>query len=209
MSPRKSKRTPGRRPAQPDTELEIRNAARTLFAERGYKATSIRAIAQAAEVDPALVLYYFTSKEDLFRQVLDAPFNPEAIVATVLAVEPENVPYQLALTMLRLWDEPETGLATISFMRRVVAEPATSELVKEFLVGSMLGQIAAALLKDVDPAETRIRVELVGSQMVGLMFLRKILKVEPLANLTPEEAAALVAPTIAHYLYGELQNTWD
>src|ERR1700678_1607255 len=43
----------------------IIRAAFTLFAERGYQATTIAAIAAAAEVAPRTVAMYFPSKQDI------------------------------------------------------------------------------------------------------------------------------------------------
>ncbi|HKQ01335.1 MAG TPA: helix-turn-helix domain-containing protein, partial [Actinomycetes bacterium] len=49
----------GRRPGRPDTRRAILAAARELFADKGFDHTSIRTIATAAGVDPALVHHYF------------------------------------------------------------------------------------------------------------------------------------------------------
>ncbi|GAA3732331.1 hypothetical protein GCM10022225_12950 [Plantactinospora mayteni] len=43
----------------------LREAALALFAERGFEATSTRAVAAAAGVSPALVIHHFGSKEGL------------------------------------------------------------------------------------------------------------------------------------------------
>src|SRR5215468_6086804 len=72
MSSAKAKRT-GRRPGTTATREEIADAARALFAEEGYERTSFRKIASAAGVDPALVVHFYGSKEDLFRQVMQLP----------------------------------------------------------------------------------------------------------------------------------------
>jgi AcrR family transcriptional regulator len=50
---------------------DIRDAARTLFARRGYAATSMRAIADAADVSLGLAYNYFSGKEDLLRAVVE------------------------------------------------------------------------------------------------------------------------------------------
>lgn len=44
--------------------------AEELFTERGYRAVSIRDIAQACEVSNAALYYHFPSKEALFREVM-------------------------------------------------------------------------------------------------------------------------------------------
>ena len=49
----------------------IRNAAATVFAERGFKSATTRDIARSAGISPAAVYYYFDSKEDLLYQILE------------------------------------------------------------------------------------------------------------------------------------------
>jgi len=58
-----SKGRPGRRPGPSSTRPEILAAARTLFAARGYHATTVRDIAAEAGVNAALVHHYFGIKE--------------------------------------------------------------------------------------------------------------------------------------------------
>ena len=68
-------RRTGRRPGNPDTREAILTAAREAFAERGYDAASIRAIATRAGVDPALVHHYFGAKEQLFLAAMRIPLK--------------------------------------------------------------------------------------------------------------------------------------
>ncbi len=50
-------------------KARIREAALELFAANGVAATSLRGVAQAAEVSPALVVHHFGSKKGLCRAV--------------------------------------------------------------------------------------------------------------------------------------------
>jgi len=50
-------------------------AAERLFAERGYDATSIRAIVAKARVNQAAINYHFDGKDGLYREVLRAAFG--------------------------------------------------------------------------------------------------------------------------------------
>jgi len=54
------------------TRERIMKAAERLFAERGYDATSIRAIVAKARVNQAAINYHFDGKDGLYREVLRA-----------------------------------------------------------------------------------------------------------------------------------------
>lgn len=53
-----------------DRAEEIREAADELFCEKGYDGVSMRDIAERAQVNKALLFYYYKSKADLFELVL-------------------------------------------------------------------------------------------------------------------------------------------
>ena len=63
---------------RPSTKESIREAAARLFPVHGYTGTSVRDIASAAGVDPALVIRHFGSKEELFLETmqLDDELHP-------------------------------------------------------------------------------------------------------------------------------------
>ena len=67
------------------TRSAILRAAADEFAERGYEAASLRAIARRAGVDSALVHHYFDGKADLFAATLEAPLRPDRVLEVVLA----------------------------------------------------------------------------------------------------------------------------
>ena len=62
--------TRGRRRGGGDTRADILSAARSLFAGTGYAATTLRAVANKAGVDPALILHHFGSKDALMNQAI-------------------------------------------------------------------------------------------------------------------------------------------
>src|SRR3954453_22756460 len=72
MSTDSSKKS-GRRPGTTNTREAIAAAARAQFADVSYDRATIRGIATAAGVDPALVVHFYGSKEDLFREVMALP----------------------------------------------------------------------------------------------------------------------------------------
>src|SRR5579863_6132581 len=73
-----TKKQPGRPPAGGDQAVrqQLLTAARGLFAKQGYDAVSIRAVAEAARVNPAMIHYYFGSKQGLYEAMLAATLAP-------------------------------------------------------------------------------------------------------------------------------------
>src|SRR5271167_4215761 len=69
----------GRRPGNVDTKGQIIDAAKRVFAAKGYDGASLRAVAREAEVDPALVHHYFDGKASLFVAAMALPFDPRAV----------------------------------------------------------------------------------------------------------------------------------
>jgi AcrR family transcriptional regulator len=73
------KRTAGRRPASNQIDTNTRSsiiaAARTLFAQHGLEGTSVREVAEAANVNNAMIYYHFADKVDMYRAVLADSFT--------------------------------------------------------------------------------------------------------------------------------------
>lgn len=61
---------PKKIPGQPETAERVVAAARALFAEKGYRGTSLDDIAAAIDVRAPAILYYFDSKQALFEEVV-------------------------------------------------------------------------------------------------------------------------------------------
>ncbi|MBW8755882.1 MAG: TetR/AcrR family transcriptional regulator, partial [Sphingomonadales bacterium] len=64
-----------RRRTREDILQRIREAARKLFADRGYGSTTTREIAQLADVSETLVFRYYRDKATLFNEVVTEPFQ--------------------------------------------------------------------------------------------------------------------------------------
>jgi AcrR family transcriptional regulator len=61
------------------TESAILEAARQQFAEDGYERVTIRGVAGQAGIDPALVMQYYGSKEQLFAAAARWPAEHQQI----------------------------------------------------------------------------------------------------------------------------------
>src|SRR4051812_4476209 len=90
---------------------EILAAARRQFAAHGYDGATLRAIAADAEVDVALVSYYFGTKNDLFVGALRLPVNPGEIIDSLLAGPHDDLGARMVRRLLTVWDDPTAGAA--------------------------------------------------------------------------------------------------
>jgi len=184
----------GRRPGNSGSRERILAAARASFAESGFDATTIRGIAEAAGVDPALVRHYFGSKQHLFVAVLDIPFDPADVVPRLLAPGLEGLGERLTTFFLETWDEPD-GRPFIAVLRSVAVNEQAATMLRQFVTREVIHRLAAALELD----RPQLRAALAGSQLVGLAMARYVIRVEPIASADRAELARVVGPGIQRY----------
>lgn len=192
-------RRSGRRAGGPDTRTQVLAAAKECFAANGYTATTIRAVAAKADVDPALVHYFFGSKDGLFSAAMELPVQPSELVAALLAEGTDNLGERLVRTFLGTWDAGPGTSPIVALIRSAAANDQAARIVREFITTEVLGRVAAAIERP-DPD---LRACLVGSQLIGLAFARYVVQVEPLASTEVEALVRWLGPTIQRYLTGE------
>lgn len=184
----------GRRPGQPETRAQILDAARALFADQGYDATTIRQIAAASGVNPALVHHYFGSKDRVFTEALAFPVDPVAVRMAIVEGPREQTGERLVSFFLGAWRDEEARQSFSALLRSLTTHEEAARVLREFLQRVMVGPLQQAL--GVRPE----LLEAMAAQLVGLAILRYIVRIEPLASATDEEIAAFVAPVIQRYV---------
>lgn len=141
MSPQRGRRTGGK-----DTRAQILVAARELFGENGYAATTMRAIAQRAGVDAALIHHHFGSKEALFRAVMQISFDPAAIAAIISGSESTSLGERLCLYFLELWEDAATREPLLAILRSALTQDAAAETLRQFISTAVVGRVASFLM---------------------------------------------------------------
>lgn len=194
----------GRRPGNQDTRSTILVAARAAFASDGYDATTIRKLAAAVGVDPALVHHYFGSKEELFRLAVGAPIDPSSLFPGIFAGPRSSIPERLVRTFLGVWDDPVTGSSFLAFLRTAVRSDTANKLVREFFGLQVQRKVLHSLDTGIPAAEIPLRTTLLASQLFGLAMMRYLIRLEPLASASTDAVVAAVAPSVGHALYGPL-----
>jgi AcrR family transcriptional regulator len=191
-----AKRGPGRRPGTADTRGEILDVARREFAEKGYDGASVRGIARAASVDPALIHHFFGSKEQVFVAAMALPIDPDALLPDLLDGDPALLGERFARVFLGLWSNEEFREPMLALLRSATTSERGAAMLREFVGSAMLGR----LVQGVDGPDAALRVSTAAAQLVGVVLLRYVIKNPALVAATDEEIIALVAPTLQRYL---------
>ncbi len=167
-----------------DTEERIVAAARALFSTRGYGSTSIRAIADAAESDPALVVRYFGSKDRLFARAAQLE------VENVEAQDRDRLLDELLASLADKLQAPPTEL--LANLRSMLTHPDSASKVSQAMRAQQ--QSTARLL---DGTAAEIRAGLIGAIVVGVVLGRYVLELDGIADASPDEVIELLRPLVA------------
>jgi len=198
MSSGREKRS-GRRPGASDSREQIAVAAREKFAELGYERATFRVIGAAAGVDPALVVHFYGSKQDLFRDVMQLPPEVSAALVGIADGPSEQMGRRLAELVIASLENPATRPIVLGRIRSASSHPDAAALVRETVTRDL-----SALTRAIGADRPDIRAVLVGAHVVGIALARYVVQVEPLASLSASEVIELIAPTFQAFLTGPL-----
>ncbi|PWI20790.1 TetR/AcrR family transcriptional regulator [Streptomyces sp. Act143] len=164
------------------TRARILDSARALFAERGFERTTVRAVAAAARVDPALVMQHFGTKRDLFAEAVRTAGPPPG------GSDPEALVDQLLTSLdIKLGGLPDGTLATL---RSMLTDPDAADHARRAM-GGQIDSLAAAL-----PAaeDAELRAALVVTAMVGITIGHQLLALPALREAPADRIAAVLRP---------------
>lgn len=187
----------GRRPAREDTRALIEEAARSEFAEKGYDATSLRAVARLAGVDPALVHHYYEGKADLFAQVviLDR-VNPAVLLERILDGPAEALGERVVRTFLSVWDDPVNRERLVAMLRAAQTNEEVAELFRHFIAAEVVGRVT----RHTGVSDAALRGGLAATQLVGLATMRYLVRMEAVAEAGHDELVHWLGGTLQRYL---------
>lgn len=190
----------GRRPGDSGTREAILAAAGARFSEQGFRATTMRAIAADAGVDPALVHHFFGGKQELFARVMALPVDPSELVPAVLAPGLDGLGERVVRMLLEVFVALGDANPVLALIRSAASDPDAARTAREFLSEAILDRVAGA----VDADRPQLRAALCASQVVGLVVAREILGLPALTDADPEVLVAAYGPTLQRYLTGPL-----
>ncbi|MFC5994349.1 TetR family transcriptional regulator [Pseudonocardia hispaniensis] len=152
---------PRRKKSAEHTRRDILVAAGRRFARAGYAAVTLKDIADDVGVTAPLVVRYFGSKHNLFREVARIEGGPD-IDAADLAGPLETLGARLARQIVAYWLDPGISFPAIALVRSLDVEEAKTLFVEE--VNRRLVDPLAATLPGPD---AWLRARLVAAQAIG------------------------------------------
>ncbi len=168
------------------------------FAENGYDATSLRAVARRAGVDPALVHHYFDGKAGLLAAAVQFPVRPDQELDRLFAGPRDEIGAGIIRFITTQLEDRRRRQRAVALVRAAVAGKPVATLAKAFITREVLSRLARVT----DAPDAELRATLAASQIVGLLVTRYVLELEPLASATPEELVERVGPVVQRHLFG-------
>lgn len=185
--------TKAKKPSKSDrTRAEILAAAQHLFAEHGYDGTTIRDVAARASIDPAMVIRYFHSKDELFARAASIDLR----LPNLKSVQPSARGEALIRHFLALWEDAGSGKSMAIMLRSAASNDFAAKKVRE-VFAAQVGQAISAVGRR---ATAGRRAGLVASQLLGLALCRYILEIPPVVAMSREDIIAQVGATLQRYL---------
>lgn len=186
--------SPAARPRDSEaTRGAIKAAARDRFAADGYEKTTIRAVAIAAGVDPALVMRYFGNKEGLLAAAADFDLR----MPDLSAAPPDTIGTRMAEHFLDRWEQDESFTA---LLHAAVTHQVARDRLLEVIFASEVSVATARLAAHQESVPAR--VGLVASQVLGTALCRYVLRLPPVVDMPRDDLIIWLGGTLQRYLTG-------
>jgi AcrR family transcriptional regulator len=188
---------PGRWRSGAESRQRILEAARAHFRDHGYAGTTVRSVAAEAGVDPAMVFYFFGTKQGLFAATIEMPAHVPPAIESIFTGDLEGLGDRIIRTLLENLDKSDRP-PLVLLTRSAPTHDQSETLLLEFIDREITGRLVALL----DTPDAAMRAGMVNVQLLGLAVARHIIRVEPIASASVDELVARFGPIIQHCLTG-------
>lgn len=177
---------------------ELLTAARAQFAERGYSGATIRTIAAAADVDPALIRHYFGDKEGLFRAALLVNFDPVELATSVASGPRATIGTRLVRQFFTMYDTAEFRTAVLALLRTAMTDPDTALMLRELIVNRAAPVLATQAVGE----RPQKQVILAMTTLMGVVIGRYVVGLPELTEASLDDLVADLGPVVQRYFDG-------
>lgn len=153
------------------------------FVEKGYDPTTMSAIAKRAGCTSAMITYYFESKQRLFRASFNLPLDPAETILEHLSEGREGAGDRIARRAFQFYEEGTSGETLRVLMQTLMTDAGTSQRFRDYIRNDVIGEVGAKLGITTELAE---EVEIAMAATFGIITMRYIVRLEPLASMPKE-----------------------
>lgn len=164
-----------------DKQLQIIETAERLFAAKGFDGTSVRDIADAAEINVAMISYYFGSKEKLMEAIFEVKIGKVQMRVEELLKDTSMTPLEKVSILVD--EHIERVMKSQQFYRIMICEqasnksPAIMEKVKKLKIRN--AELISELIKEGQKKgdfKKKVDVVLMLNTMIGTVWQTIITK---------------------------------
>lgn len=188
---------PGRWRSGAESRQRILDTARGLFGQHGYGGTTVRAIAAEAGVDPAMVFYFFGTKQGLFAAALEMPEDLPPAIEWMFTGGLDGIGERMVRTLIESHDKADRPLL-VMLTRSAPSDDQSEALLRDYIDRAITGRLASLL----DTPDAELRAGMVAAQLLGLAVARYIVRIEPLASAPVDQLVTAFGPIVQQCLEG-------
>jgi AcrR family transcriptional regulator len=181
------------------TETTILDAAREQFAGCGFERTTIRSVARAAGVDPALVMQYYGSKEGLFAAAARWPEESQTVTRAGRAELPAAALHDL---FERFEGQSADREAAVALLRSCLTHPEAARIMRDEVMCDRIGAVGTAIGSE----DGELRAGLLGACMIGVAMARHVLEIDPVARASRDEIERVLGPALQAIVDGAVDG---
>lgn len=193
----------GRRRGSSESRRDILATARSQFAQLGYERTTLRGIAKEAMVDPALIHYFFASKEGVFSAAVREAGRTRLDIAQIVRPGPESVGRRLARACIDTWESSDRLDSLMAVARSAATHEQAALLLREYVREDVLDCVELV----VGGRDAEQRAAVIAAQLFGAMLLRHVVRVEPMASMPRESLLDCLVASVDFNLRAEIPGT--
>lgn len=165
----------------------ILDAAVFLFAQKGYAGVGVREIAKAADVNIAMISYYFEGKLGILKAIIEEFFTRYSEIVSDIDDQSKSPEECVRLMVQRLVNfvKKNTELAMVTYNELPLDSPEIAELKAEKII-ELIQRISGLIRRfELDPSDT-FQISVIGPSLIASIFtnfrfrpvLKHIIKVE-------------------------------
>nr|NLD40586.1 TetR/AcrR family transcriptional regulator [Actinomycetales bacterium] len=164
------------------TRARILAEAVTVFDKYGFNGATLRDIAEAADVDLALLAYYFGSKSGLFAAAVKTSLEPLRGVQDLVAADRSRAGESVADLIIEVMEDKSVRGTATGFIRTLLTPSYPVDDMRD----AVTALVDSTLKEIIGGADRSPRYALLAAEVVGVLVMRWVVPIEPIASVPLE-----------------------